>query len=73
MNSVRDYLNDPLTRTILGTGVGGLFGTLYGLSDKSFPMNSEDEKIRKALAYGVRGAILGTGVAHIPTLLNINY
>lgn len=66
-------LNDPLYRLIAGTSIGGIAGLSTGLNKNKGMYNTPEERLKKGIISGVRGAILGAGASTIPTIFGVKF
>lgn len=64
--------DDPMVRTLIGAGLGGLIGTMYTKDDKHGQYASEKERKEKMFISGLRGALLGGGVGFGTSVLGLN-
>ena len=64
-------IDEPTFRALLGMGLGGLIGATYGVSD-DMTYASPQEKQTRAIAQGLRGALLGGATSLIPDIMGVN-
>ena len=65
----KKLINSPI---LLGATIGGAAGFLSGGRQKETSGLTKDEILQKQIIAALRGSILGTGVAVLPTLLGYN-
>ena len=59
----------PTVRYLIGAGGGGLIGLLHGATKKKSQFLTEQEKLKRAIAKGVFGSVLGLGIASLPDFI----
>lgn len=64
--------DDPMVRTLIGAGMGGLIGTMFTKDDPHGQYTSERERKEKMFIAGLRGALLGGGVGFGSSVLGLN-
>ena len=64
--------DEPLTRAIIGAGLGGILGASYADAHKENAYLNEHDKAERKLAQTLRGALLGSGVGLASSVLGMN-